>query len=119
MGMTKWNLYKILDGINALGYDRIPALVNASGDIDIMRWHINRCHGIDIIETGIHELNGDIRDEIESLIIQVGKVSELRRIAYADGRLDANEKARLLKSASGLLTTVETMIEEIKSAEVT
>jgi predicted transcriptional regulator len=117
MGVSQSTLYKCLEGEKTPAPEFFPALFNNTKEIGIIQWFVNRCEGLELIETKAKEKNGDLRDDIEGLVIDVAKISELRRIAYADGRLDSNEKSRLLKSTNKLLESVEHLLEEIKNTD--
>jgi len=119
MGLSESTIYKYLEGSEKTPPPEFfPALYNITKNIGIIAWFINRCEGLKLIISDKIALNGDIRDELEELVIMVGKVSEMRRIAYADGRMDSNEKQRLLKSANKLYKIVSQLLEEIKNIEV-
>ena len=118
MGLSQSTLYKCIEGEKTPAPEFFPALYNITKNRGIIDWFVNRCEGLKLVNTNSAMLNGDIRDELEEMVIMVGKISEQRRIAYADGRLDGNEKQRLLKSANKLFRIVSEMIEEIKNVEV-
>jgi len=114
LGMSESLLYKILTGERPPAPELFPALFNITGKLDIINWFVARCKGLALIDTAAAETNGDIRDEIEALVVEVGRVAERRKAAYADGRITGLERKGMLDAAQELFTTAKQLIEEIK-----
>lgn len=116
MGMTKWGLYKIIDGTTVLKPELIPRLYNATGDIDYIMWFVNRCKGLKLIKmpnTG--QLNGTISDEIIQAGSEHGDLCQKWLEYFADGKIDEREKQQLLKEIRKQEQTLNLMREEIKN----
>jgi|GEM_PF-5190224 len=116
VGMTIWALYKIIDGTTYLKPELIPALFNATGDIDFINWYVDRCHGLKLIRIPLKtELNGSIADEIIKVGSEHGDLCQNYLNAMADGRIDEREKEQLLKDIQKQEFTLVKMREEIKN----
>jgi hypothetical protein len=122
MGMSPFTLYDILSGRNDLGFDRLPALVNALRDVSgskrripraILSWLVSRCRGFALIDLKADVKNGEIESEIDDVMVTAGELFADKVRALRDGILDEDERDRLYHLGLDLRGLVDRLLEEL------
>jgi hypothetical protein len=102
-GKGRW-LYDILKGRVDLGFDRLPALVNAirraapGSDIParLLTWLVSRCEGFVLQEVG--ELpSGSVEEEVDDITLASMELIREKIEAMRDGNMDAREREKLYR----------------------
>ena len=121
MGISPFTLYDILSGRNDLGFDRLPALVNALRDISgskrripraILSWLVSRCRGFALVELRAGVADGKIEAEIDDVMVTAGVLFADKVRALRDGILDEEERDRLYHLGLDLRGLVDRLLEE-------
>lgn len=116
IGRKPDTLRKMLDGKIHLIPDDIPLLYNATKDIELLSWLVNRCEGLSLIKTDLSgELNGDFDDDLEKILSVVSAMFNDRRKAIKDNKLSACEKKVLLEEVRRAREILDVIENEIKS----
>ena len=122
MGISPFTLYDILSGRNDLGFDRLPALVNALRDISgskrripraILSWLVSRCRGFALVELRAGVADGKIEAEIDDVMVTAGVLFADKVRALRDGILDEEERDRLYHLGLDLRGLVDRLLEEL------
>jgi len=114
-GIHPFTLRKMLEGKVSVIPDDLPRLYNASGDIALISWIVNKCNNLSLIKSKTVKLTGDFDDDLEGLLGTISDMFAERRTALQDGVLDDDEKNRLLKFVRSIRVVADTIEGEIKN----
>ena len=119
MNISTWTLYDILNGRIDLTPDRIPDIVNATGDIEILLWIIIRCKNVSINKLIEHESDGDVRDETLDMVSAIGKLAAQVKEDYQDGKLSIDEVDRQISLLTEIRVKIDAHEKELKNIRET
>ena len=117
LGISGSALYKYLEGINVPAPELFPAIYNITKQDKIIGWFVDQCDNLRLVRNGHHTCDGDIRDEIEQLTAQIGRVIDRRRAAYCDGRCTEYEKRQIIESCKAALDAAQSLYEDAKNVK--
>lgn len=114
-GIKPYTLRKMLEGKISVIPDDLPRLYNASGDVALIAWIVNKCHKLSLVKRTVYELSGDFDDDLEGLLAAISTMFSERRMALTDGILDDDKKDHLLRFVRDIQRITDTIEAEIKN----
>jgi hypothetical protein len=104
MGISQWNLYDILKRRVDLGFDRLPAMVNAirrvapGSDIParLLTWLVSRCEGF-VLSEEVALPDKSVEEEVDDITLASMDLIREKIEAMRDGDMSPREREKLYR----------------------